>query len=126
MRANVIKRIVLAIGAVFFVTLAVCFFYIVFGKGGECCYTQVDSACMEEREGERNGVLDFTGGMKYLYTQTAYKSNGDSCTVTFGANKVLKEGAFLKLTVAPIRGVTEWEEVKIEDLPEEVKDKFSE
>lgn len=125
MRANDMKKIIFAIGAVFFVMLTVCCFYVFFEKGGEYCYTKVDSDYMEEQEGERNGVVDFTGGMKYLYTQPAYKSNGDMRTVTFGSNKVLKEGAYLKLTVVPIRGVTDWEEVGIEDLPEEVKVKFS-
>ena len=124
MKASDMKKIIFAIGAVFLALLIVCGVMMFSKNGAGYCYTKVDSSCMKEQSGVRTGVVDFTGGMKYLYTQPAYKDNGDAQTVTFGSNKVLREGAYLKLTVSVVRGVTDWEEVKFEDLPEKVQEKI--
>ncbi len=50
--------------------------------------------------------------MSYSYTLPAYNENGDKKDITFGTSRELKEGAFIRLTVMPIRGVLEWSEVQ--------------
>ncbi len=123
MGKNAAKKMIFTIGAVFLAMLIVCGF-MMFSEGSTR-YIRVGSACMEEQSGERDGVIDFTGGMKYLYTQPAYDDKGNAKDVTFGSNKVLREGAYLKLTLSPVRGVTDWEEVSFEDMPDKVREKFS-
>lgn len=123
MRTSDMKKIILTVGIVFLALLAVCGF-MMFNKT-DCCYTKVDGSCMTEQSGVRDGVVDFTGGMRYLYTLPAYNDGGKMQTVTFGSNRVLREGAYLKLTIVPVRGVTDWEEVTPEDMPEKVREKFS-
>ena len=45
--------------------------------------------------------------------------------ITFGASKELKEGAFIRLTVMPIRGVIEWKEVQYDELPAAVQGNYA-
>ncbi|MCM1489059.1 MAG: YxeA family protein [Firmicutes bacterium] len=123
MRASDMKKLVFAIGAVFLAILTVC--GIMMLTENSCLYTKVDGSCMEETNGRREGVIDPTGGMKYLYTLPACNDNGDMQTVTFGSSRILREGAYLKLTAAPVRGVTDWEEVELEALPEKAREKLA-
>jgi len=37
----------------------------------------------------------------------------------------LKEGAFVRLTVMPVRGVLEWKEVQYEELPAAVQNHYA-
>lgn len=69
----------------------------------------------------RGGVIDLQGGLPYSYTLPAYDENGSKKDITFGASRELKEGAFLCLTVAPVRGVVEWSEVQYDELPAAVQ-----
>ncbi len=39
-------------------------------------------------------------------------------------NSKLTEGAFLQLTVSPIRGVVEWSELTYEELPVKVQERY--
>ncbi len=64
-------------------------------------------------------------GMKYEYTLDCYNQNGKQKEIKFKTTRELKEGAFIKLGVMMTRGVTSWEEVKYEELPSEVKEKYS-
>ncbi len=47
----------------------------------------------------------------------AYSENGNKKNITFGTSRELKEGAFIELTVVPIRGVIEWKEVQYNEMP---------
>lgn len=87
-------------------------------------YVQVDNSRMEEGRA-RNGVIDFTGGMAYRYTLPAYNAQGEEQEISFGASKELRDGAFLRLTVKPVRGVVNWEELSYEALPSAVQQKFA-
>ncbi len=117
------KKYILIISAAI-ILVSFCFgTWFVFGAKNNYYYTQIDNGKMEENE-KREGVIDFKGGMPYLYTLDSYDKNGQEEIVTFGSSKKLKEGAFLKLNIAPIRGVTSWEEVKYNDLPPAVKEKY--
>ena len=90
------------------------------GAGSADYYTQIDNQKIEQVD-SRGGVIDLQGGLPYSYTLPAYDENGSEKDITFGASRELKEGAFLCLTVAPVRGVTEWREVQYDELPKAVQ-----
>lgn len=93
------------------------------GSGSMYYYTQIDNSKISEGK-PRDGVIDRQGGMSYSYTLPAYNEKGMGKDITFGASRKLREGAFLKLTVSPIRGVVEWSEVAYEELPEAVQKEY--
>ena len=93
-----------------------------FGAGSY--YVQIDNSRIEAG-GPRNGVVDFHGGMDYYYTLPAYNEQGQQKELEFGTSRQLREGAFLRLTVSPLRGVTEWSEVAYDELPAAVQSIFS-
>lgn len=94
-----------------------------FSGSGSTCYTQIDNSRITEGK-PRDGVIDLQGGMRYSYTLMAYNEKGAGKEISFGASRELREGAFLKLTVSPVRGVVEWNEVEYEELPEGVKKRY--
>ncbi|MCM3716774.1 YxeA family protein [Fictibacillus phosphorivorans] len=61
---------------------------------------------------------------RYEYALNGYNEKGEEKEVTFDSGKVLKEDAYLKITV---KGdfVEGWEEVQGEDIPESVKAKLN-
>lgn len=61
------------------------------------------------------------GGMPLLYTLPSYDENGSVQDLSFGTERQLREGAYLQLSVLPVRGVTEWREVQYEELPSAVQ-----
>lgn len=85
------------------------------------CYVQVDNSRIS-RAGAQ-GVIDLSGngGMEFSYTLPAYGKDGGQKDVTFGVSRELREGAFLRLTVRPGRGVMGWEEVGYDELPPAVQ-----
>lgn len=91
------------------------------GSGSIYYYTQIDNSRISEGKA-RDGVIDMQGGMSYSYTLPAYNEKGVEKEITFGASRKLREGAFLRLTVSPVRGVVEWSEVQYEELPEAVQE----
>lgn len=94
------------------------------GKDSGYYYVQIDNSKIEEGD-SRDGVVDLRGGMDYYYTLPAYDENGRERSITFGASRQLREGAYLRLTVKPIRGVTEWNEVEYKEMPQAVQGRFS-
>ena len=60
-----------------------------------------------------------------LFRSRAYDENGNDKEITFGTSRELKEKAFLRLTVMPVRGVLEWGEVKYDELPAAVQVKYT-
>ena len=115
------KGIVFGIVAV--VLVAVCVFFLS-GADSTNYYSQIDNSKIEQVE-SRGGVIDFSGGMGYSYTLFSYNENGRGKDITFGTSRELKEGAFIRLTVMPIRGVLEWEEVQYDELPATVQDQYT-
>ncbi len=109
----------LAAAVVIIVGLGIWFF-----AGGESIYyTQIDNSRLTEGK-PRDGVIDRQGGMPYSYTLTAYNEKGSGKEITFGASRKLREGAYLKLTVSPVRGVVEWSEVEFGELPAGVRERY--
>lgn len=87
-------------------------------------YTQIDNSKIEQVE-SKGGVINLNGSMDYSYTLLSYDENGKGKDITFGTSRELKEGAFIRLTVMPIRGVIEWEEVSYDELPADVQGNYA-
>ena len=73
------------------------------------CYTQIDNA----------KLVDITprGGMYYRYELTAWDEKGSERSLTFETSRILRDGAYLQVQVAPLRGVTDWTEIQPDDVP---------
>lgn len=93
------------------------------GAGSTYYYTQIDNSKIEQVE-SKGGVINLNGSMDYSYTLLSYDENGKGKDITFGTSRELKEGAFIRLTVTPIRGVVEWEEVQYDELPAAVQGNY--
>lgn len=96
------------------------FTYIFSQNGSGYYYVQIDNSKIEQVN-SRGGVIDFQGRMDYSYTLPAYDEKGRQTDITFGASRELREGAYLQLTVKPLRGVVEWVEVQYDELPVDVQ-----
>lgn len=71
------------------------------------------------------GVIDFNGGLDYSYTLPAFNDSGEEKDITFNTSKELRDGAFIRLEVVPIRGVIAWAEIQYEDMPSIVQDNYA-
>ena len=87
-------------------------------------YTQIDNSAIRTQHSS-GGVVDPTGGLAYAYDLPAYNKDGREKNISFGMSRQLREGAFLRLTVNPVRGVLAWEEMEYGDLPEAVRSHYT-
>ena len=94
------------------------------GAGSSYYYGQIDNSKVEQAK-SKGGVVSFSGNMDYSYTLFCYNEDGRGKNITFGTSRELKEGAFIRLTVMPVRGVLEWNEVQYEELPAAVRGKYT-
>lgn len=94
------------------------------GSNSTYYYTQIDNSKIEQNDSD-GGVVNLNGGMEYAYTLSAYNESGKEKDITFGASRQLREGAYIRLTVMPVRGVIEWSEVQYDELPEAVQDNYT-
>lgn len=94
------------------------------GTGSTYYYSQIDNSKIEQTE-SKSGVINFSGSMDYSYTLFSYNENGKGKDITFGTSRELKDGAFIRLTVMPIRGVLEWKEVQYNELPAAVQSNYA-
>lgn len=118
------KVSVVIVAAVFLAVLVCVGGWLLSGTGSADYYTQIDNRRMEEVH-SRGGVIDFKGGLPYSYTLLSYDEKGKEKEITFGTSKELREGAFLHLTVKPVRGVLDWAEVSYEELPPAVQKRYT-
>lgn len=117
------KKILFVIGGVFLI--AICFgVFLLSGTGSTYYYSRIDNSKIEKAD-TNGGVIDFNGSMDYSYTLRSYDENGKERDITFGTSKELKEGAFIRLTVMPIRGVLEWSEIQYDELPIGVQEQYT-
>lgn len=61
----------------------------------------------------------------YTYTLPSYDPDGDMSELVFDTVRELRSNAFLKLKVSRVVGVLDWEEVKLNDIPEAIRGLFS-
>ena len=79
-------------------------------------YIKIDNACISENESS-GGVVNLESSEPYLYKLEAVNAAGDKTEIEFGASRELRQDAFLKLDLQPIRGVVGWSEVSEDALP---------
>lgn len=117
------KKILLGIGIIVFLAICLCV-YLLSGAGSTYYYSQIDNSEIEQTE-SAGGVINFGGSMDYSYTLRCYDEDGNIKDITFGTSRELKEDAFIRLTVMPIRGVLEWVEVQYDELPTVVQKEYT-
>lgn len=61
---------------------------------------------------------------RYEYNLPAYSTRGEDKVLNFTSSKSLREGAYLELYTTTFRGVTYWQEIPYDDLPERVKKRY--
>ncbi len=93
------------------------------GSGSTEYYTQIDNSKVEQMA-PNGGVITFKGNLPYSYTLLSYDENGSEKEITFGTSRELRDGAFICLTVMPVRGVLDWSEVRYDELPAAVQDHY--
>lgn len=103
--------------------MAACLCSVFYEASGAYYYTRIDAAKCTPGEA-RHGVIGADGGMAFTYTLPCYDEAGHEKELRFGASKELRDGAFLRLTVAPLRGVIHWEELPHDELPAAVQEKY--
>ncbi len=93
-------------------------------SGSAYYYTRIDNSRIEQSD-SKGGVIDFKGSLPYSYTLLCYDESGGEREITFGTSKELRGGAFIRLTVMPVRGVLDWSEVQYEELPAMVQNHYA-
>ena len=106
------EKIPIIIAVIIVIALAIgAYYFLVVHK--DVYYTQIDNTKIEE--------LSESDDMKYQYTLMAYNKNGKEKEVQFKTSRELREGAYLELDIMQMRGVINWREVQVDDLPDDVK-----
>ncbi len=82
-------------------------------------YVRIDNACVFENE-PSGGVINLGSSEPYLYELEAVNATGDKAEIKFGTSRELRQDAFIKLDLQPIRGVVGWSEVSKDALPTNV------
>lgn len=79
---------------------------------GETYYTKITTNGERHTEGDRKNTY-------YTYKQAAYNEEGQEKEVSFNElrERPLKMSAYLKLEVNERKGVLNWEEVKLNEIP---------
>lgn len=113
------KKILLMLGLIIVLGACMWFFFLTSEKltpenpaGKTIYYTMISDS----------GIQDNNG--RYDYELTAYDKKGKEKKLEFSAGKQLREGAYIQLNYTRVRGVTYWEEVDFEELPEAVQQKY--
>lgn len=79
-------------------------------------YVKIDNARISENESS-GGVINLGSSEPYLYKLEAVNAAADRAEIEFGTSRELRQDAFLKLDLQPIRGVVGWSEVSEDALP---------
>lgn len=80
-------------------------------------YSRIDNTLAQE--------ITPHGGMNYRYTLQVYAGDGTASTLELDTSRILKDGAFILIRTAPLRGVLSWEELQYDQLPAPVQAKYS-
>ena len=64
------------------------------------------------------------GGMNYRYTLQVYSQEGVGKELALDTSRVLKDGAYILIKTAPMRGVIGWEELRYDQLPPAVQARY--
>ena len=117
-------KIIIGVVAVFLIGLVGFCAWFLSGSGSTEYYAQIDNTKVEQVD-SNGGVINFKGNLPYSYTLLSYDENGSEKEITFGTSRELRDGAFICLTVMPVRGVLDWSEVQYDELPAVVQNHYS-
>ena len=117
-------KIIIGVVAVFLIGLVGFCAWFLSGSGSAEYYAQIDNTKVEQVD-SNGGVINFKGNLPYSYTLLSYDEKGSEKEITFGTSRELREGAFIRLTVMPVRGVLDWSEVQYDELPAAVQNHYS-
>lgn len=114
-------KILLAVigGAVLVLAVAIGGMGVLFQATGENAvsyYSRIDNNLVEP--------ITPHGGMNYRYSLVVYGEDGGEKQLDLDTSRVLKDGAFIRIEVAPLRGVISWEEIQYGQLPAAVQGKY--
>ena len=120
------KKVTITIGtaAVLLIGLTGFCAWFLSGTGSAEYYSQIDNSKLEQVKAE-GGVINFKGNLPYSYTLLCYDENGSEKEITFGTSRELRDGAFICLTVMPVRGVLDWSEAQYDELPTAVQHHYA-
>ena len=110
---NIKSKIFAGIAAVVFILLCVVGYRAVFVDSAHY-YVQIYNSDVKKVKNN-----------EYEYNLTAYDEHGKMTKITFKAGKELREDAYLELDVMLIRGVVNWREVQLDELPLDVRPRLS-
>ncbi len=81
------------------------------------CYSRIDNNLVQE--------ITPHGGMNYRYTLQVYAEDGSASSLDLDTSRILKDGAYILIRTAPLRGVLSWEEMQYDELPAAVQAKYT-
>lgn len=113
------KKSIIAIGIVFVILVGGVIFLqnVNLNRvGTDEYYTQINGGGTKLEDKDSEGGIH----IRYEYELPAYDEDGNQKTLTFTADKQLRENAYLLLFVKDGKGVTSYQEVTVEELPEKV------
>lgn len=110
---NIKSKIVGVIAIIVFSLLCVVGYRVVFVDSTHY-YVKIDSS--EPKQ---------LGNNEYEYSLTAHDEHGKMAEMTFKAGKKLREGAYLELDVMLWRGVVNWREIQLDELPLDAKPRLA-
>ena len=117
-------KIIIGVVAVLLIGLVGFCAWFLSGSGSTEYYARIDNSKMEQVDA-KGGVISLKGNLPYSYTLLSYNENGSEKEITFGTSRELRDGAFIRLTVMPVRGVLDWSEVQYDELPAAVQNHYS-
>lgn len=113
---NLKEKLPIMIAIIIVILLLIGAYYLLFIQKN-IYYIQIDNTKIEQ--------ISSTDDMRYQYSLTAYDKNGKEKKIEFKTTRELRDGAYLELEVMTTRGVISWKEIKVEELPDEVKTKMN-
>ena len=120
------RKVKIAVGVVAVLLIGLIGFcaWFLSGSGSAEYYSQIDNSKIEQVD-SKGGVINLNGNLPYSYTLLCYDENGRAREITFGTSKELRDGAFIRLTVMPVRGVLDWREMQYDELPAMVQKHYA-
>ena len=79
-------------------------------------YSRIDNTLVQE--------ITPHGGMNYRYTLQVYTEDGAASTMDLDTSRILRDGAYILIRSAPLRGVLSWAEMQYEELPSPVQARY--
>lgn len=88
--------------------------------GGDSYYVHIQEDGVAKKEKDDSGQ-EFT---RYYYTLTGYDEKGEAKEMNFTGDHNLRHDAYLRLVYNDKKGVTSWEEVQKQDIPQKALNKI--